>query len=678
MTAPTKTFAWTSLTPPLRSARTKQLLREFAKRVSRSQKIEDHGARRDSIDEKRRDFVEDIRKRSYVDELILIAAGNVIADLAIQGWPVKVVRDQVRIAPPPPSLEGQREEKERIRAQELVNRDAQLRQPSVERFVCSMEQPRYFGSRLVSIFSLMRDGRSLAQELRRLQKSDISVRASALKSIIDPYIQPITSADDVCEFTGLRLMDIWRYFRHTWTNPYMSVPGRTMQFLVRDRAATNHPVVGIFALSSPIMQIRERDNWIGWSYERFVERIQSQPTAAVRKWLISTLNDAVAEIYADDLFEDNLLTPRDVLRPSPQVVSALQEESVKRRAIHHRLAHRSDYRAQANRQAGQDWTTRARTHLFRSKRAATLSSLLKARLAVQEEGNGLKRQSDLLRLISTRRGKEAVRIILRKAKADRVGIYVADISVCGAIQPYNAILGGKLTAMLATSPEVVKAYEARYRTAESEIASSMAGRPIIRLPQLALLGTTSLYGVGSSQYNRIRIPSERLGGCDGIGIRYLELGRSEAYGTSHYSDQTVDALTKVAEQSDGGQRVNSIFGEGVSPKLRKVRQGLDALGFPSDALLQHHRKRIVYGISLITNLGDFLVGIQKNPQYVFPMTEPSKVSMQIADWWRERWLAKRLDSDQALAEVELHTLSLPISHGARPRAGLMTRRSRHH
>jgi hypothetical protein len=31
-------------------------------------------------------------------------------------------------------------------------------------------------------------------------------------------------------------MDIWRYFRHTWTYQYTSVPGRTMMFLVRDQA----------------------------------------------------------------------------------------------------------------------------------------------------------------------------------------------------------------------------------------------------------------------------------------------------------------------------------------------------------------------------------------------------------------------------------------------------------
>src|SRR5262249_26163924 len=158
----------------------------------------------------------------------------------------------------------------------------------------------------------------------------------------------------------------------------------------------------------------------------------------------------------------------------------------------------------------------------------------------------------------TSSGSDAIRRILKKAKADRVGIAVADISVCGAVQPYNAILGGKLVAMLATSPEVVQEYRRRYTGAESEIASSMAGRPIVRSPTLFLLGTTSLYGVGSSQYNRIKIPCDRLGGSPNDSIHYEELGQSEAFGTSQYSEETVDALVDLVQQSENGQRVNSI------------------------------------------------------------------------------------------------------------------------
>ncbi len=74
-------------------------------------------------------------------------------------------------------------------------------------------------------------------------------------------------------------MDVWRYFRHTWTNQYTSVPGRSMMFLVRDRAAPFHPIVGIGALSSPVMQIRERDTWIGWHPDTFLSHIRVESDA---------------------------------------------------------------------------------------------------------------------------------------------------------------------------------------------------------------------------------------------------------------------------------------------------------------------------------------------------------------------------------------------------------------
>jgi len=200
------------------------------------------------------------------------------------------------------------------------------------------------------------------------------------------------------------------------------------------------------------------------------------------------------------------------------------------------------------------------------------------------------------------------------------------------------------------------------RTAPIEIASSMAGRAIVRKPALAFLSTTSLYG-GSSQYNRISIPCDRVGGRQGEAIRYVERGRSEAYGTSQFSDATVLALTDLVQQSEGGIRVNSIFGEGQSPKLRKIREGLEALQFPADRMLQHGRGRVVYCIPLIRNLRDFLLGIDPKPEYLAPLDV--EVTARIADWWKERWFRHRTESPDVMTQVEKHTKVYPISHGAR-------------
>ena len=290
--------------------------------------------------------------------------------------------------------------------------------------------------------------------------------------------------------------------------------------------------------------------------------------------------------------------------------------------------------------------------------------MLRARRMFNETLGANPGTDEICNLVSKSEGIKIITRVLRKAKADRVGIAMADITVCGAIPPYNPILGGKLVSMLAVSPEVVEAYKQRYANAESEIASSMAGRPIIRPSALVFLGTTSLYGVGSSQYNRIRIPAQRFGGCKTDEIKFVKLGRSEAYGTSHFSDATVRSLVTLVQQSKNGQRVNSIFGEGVSPKLRKIRDGLNLMNLPTDSLLQHGRHRIVYGIPLINNLREYLIGIDDKPifKFSYAATESTRI---ISNWWYERWLSKRIDYGNVLKHVSENSLVSPIRHGAR-------------
>ena len=274
-------------------------------------------------------------------------------------------------------------------------------------------------------------------------------------------------------------------------------------------------------------------------------------------------------------------------------------------------------------------------------------------------------QEKLGELLEHPEGRQAVAAIVRKAKADRVGVALADISVCGALPPYNEILGGKLVSMILTSPEVIKAYHDRYATAPSIIASSMAGRPVIRPPHLVCLSTTSLYGVGSSQYNRIVIPCEKVGGLPDEHIRYVHLGETMGFGTGQFGLNTVQELTKLIEQSENGQRVNSIFGEGVNPRLRKVRDGLDELGFSSDHLLVHGSSRLVYGIPIARNFREYLLGIDEKPAYYLPAKDPQAITTQIVHWWAERWLTPRIQKDDVLARVAQHTLVYPIRHGAR-------------
>jgi hypothetical protein len=594
-------------------------------------------------------------------QVSLTAAAHVLCDLAQQGWAIQTDTGGVRVSPPRSGPDATRE-KDRVRRQEQIKRDEQLTIPSVRRFVTGMERPREFGGRFVSIFSLMRDGSELQAALQSAARQHQPLTPSALRAVIDPYIQ-VVHAGQRCPHTGLRLMDIWRYFRHTWSNQYSSTPGRALLILVRDRAAPYHPVIGIAALTSAVVQIRERDQWIGWHPQAFLAELTAHPTLRTARWLMRRLDSGLGELYLDDLLQDGLYWPSLWGSPSQDAISRLEKEAAARRRDHHRFARQADFKRQAP--SADDievWRARAESDLFRSKRCLALAELLRARAALRPFLLPRASRAGLQQALQDPSGRRAIAGILRRAKAESVGTEIADLSVCGAVAPYNTLLGGKLVSMLAVSPAAVRAYHNKYSAYASEITSAMAGRPIRRRASLVFVGTTSLYGSGSSQYNRIQIPAGVLGGT--ADLRFTRLGRSRSFGTSHLSAETVTSLVRLAEQSQAGARVNSIFGEGVNPKLRKVRHGFDLLGWPSNELLQHGRQRIVYGVSLVHNLLPYLAGFDSRPQYIFPIGAGDDVA-RIAEWWAERWLTRRIQSAEVLAAVAQNRLSRPVRHDAR-------------
>lgn len=586
------------------------------------------------------------------------AAGGVLVDLCRQGWAIRLGEGSRLEVRAPEQSEIADREKSRVQEQELIKRNEQLRKPSVQQFVRRMEAQREHDGRLVSIFDLMRDGREFAASLRDLRDAEGSTDEA--RSVIDPYVQVVRRAERD-QGTGLKLMDVWRYFRHTWSNQYATVPGRTMLLLIRDRAVAYHPVIGIAALSSAVVQLNERDRWIGWRSQDVLADLADKPTAAHARWLVKRLEQRKREIYIDDLIRDELFWPGMWDVPTPESEAALRAESKARRSDHQRLARRAHVDA-LNREDPGYWVRRAESDLYRSKRCLVLADLMRDKAALLKFLYPSPSARGLRAAVEDRAARRSIRSTARRAKADAVGTEIADLSVCGAVAPYGEVIGGKLIAMLAISPTVVRAYHRQYHNYDSEIASSVAGRPISRASKLVYIGTTSLYGTTSSQYNRIRIPAAVLDAT--TDVRFIRLGRSRSFGTSHVSAETVESLVRLVEQSSTGVRVNSLFGEGVNPKLRKVRSGLDVLGWPPDELLKHRRQRIIYGVSLVDNLSSYLLGMTSRPRYLVRGTLSNDVE-RIATWWAERWLLRRIQSDDVLGRVAKHTTEQPVRHGAR-------------
>ncbi len=157
---------------------------------------------------------------------------EILEDLVRQGWNFEYHEDKL-IAAPPGAMNGdgadRQEIKHALRASLAAARDEQLREPPVRRFILAMERARWHRGRQVSVLNLFVSPQAFAHDLQRRLEAPESIRDELLQTAIQPYLQLAT--DDHDDFTGLRLIDIWRYCRYTWSLPLSSQPGRQARAL---------------------------------------------------------------------------------------------------------------------------------------------------------------------------------------------------------------------------------------------------------------------------------------------------------------------------------------------------------------------------------------------------------------------------------------------------------------
>lgn len=582
------------------------------------------------------------RLRSADDRSWGSAITGVIGDLIHQGWTLQFSRDHLWGKRPQSGLS-----REALRERLLVRRDEQLLKPSVREFVQGLERWRIYRGERTSIFSLMRDGRALAAEI---------TAGKPLTDLIDPYVQ-FVSTDGKCDLTGLRTQDIWRYFRQTWSSPYESVPGRSMQIIVRDRAAPYHPVIGIAAISSAAVRLGPRDRFIGWDTNQVVERVLAEDLEVCLAWARRVVVDAIDEIYRIDLVRDSIL-PADIALWTEETARACAAAAISAKEQHHRLMEAREYKSSDDVTTDEACVARAKLYLFRAKRALELSKIIPIIIQLRT-GN-----------ISGPQGRDLLGKIVKIARSKTVGTEIADLTVCGAIAPYTHFAAGKLVAMLAVTPQIITEYKRRYMGSPGVISSSMAGRPIGRPANLCYIGTTSLYGRRPNQYDRLSMPAQLLGGKIGTTLKFEHIkdekdSHTKGLGTFQFSSKTLKGLEKFVSSGKGGWKANNLFGEGTSPKLRGLRDGLVALGLNADELLVHGIERCMYGVKLSGNLDRYLLGMEKSPSWLFDLNRES--SKEVATWWIERWASARAQRNDVLAKARLESLAHPIRHRARIR-----------
>ncbi|WP_440978645.1 Druantia anti-phage system protein DruA [Sphingomonas pseudosanguinis] len=608
-------------------------------------------------------FAESLRRlaRSYIDDgdsAKLRAICLLVADLLEQGWRVSFESEGLHFKPPGIATgSGQSVEdvKGRIRTALQAARRRQLAEPSVRAFIARMERRtlRAPGVRS-SILDLIDDGAALADDLAAIAALPEADRDMALAGLVDPVVE-ICHSGTRCPDTGLPLNDIWRYFRHTWAHEYRPIPGRQLLVLVRNAARPNRPVMGIAMLASPVMRVSVRDNWIGWLREAAEANLREgrwRPDRLARA-MTDRIESSIGAVRWDDLARpDEIEAPVDstVLRLEQKAAGAAFARDLELRA-HYQANVEAGGRVKPMRGAvkvagaGTDWRTASEDLLFVRKRAELLAQLLFAKQvfrAADLEGDPA---AALDQLLSAKTGQRAIDIVLTEFRKAGLSSRVADVSICGAVAPYNELLGGKLVALLLASSEVHEHYARRYGGQVSVIASQMAGRAISKPADLRVLTTTSLYGVGSSQYNRLTLRASEHKGLE-VDIRWDSIGQSKTggFGTLHLGADTAHALRQMAQNLHTSRRVNNRFGEGTSPRLRQIREGLDALGIASDSVLHHATPRLFYACELGGDARASLLGMAGEE------ARPSPAAA-IAQAWRRRWLdgrSQRLETLDAM------------------------------
>jgi len=600
----------------------------------------------------------------------------VLRDLLAQGWVPRYESNRLELMQPDftnaeaHSEEEQRQIKQRIQESMNSERLAQLAIPSTRRFLQDMEDAPQRRGGWITVLELFADGPKLAADLERCLSLPSDQQHEELRKCIQPYLQLIQS-EERCKHSGFMLMDIWRYMRYLWSLPNYSTPGRNLFYLVRDAARPYHPIIGIAAFSNSIVQITVRDDAIGWTLEALGQRVHqaqisenSAEVSLIARTLLEALERGIRGIDLSDLE----VTEETCMAPSPEIIVHL--EVLARKSAENRLSvlqelNGAEQVKESNKSqpVAQGKLNEHLDELFRMKRARALSFLLQARRTFQAYGLSTENGLALLDLLKAERGRQAIRTALKTNKQEKVGVNMLDLTTCGSLPPYSYLLGGKLVSLLVTSPEVVADYHARYVNSASEIASRMRGEDVARSAELVWIGTTSLYHVGSSQYNRIKMPAEICGG-NGV-IEYMYLGQTKGFGSVYYAQDTRQALDKALIAKQGASLINNEFGEGVNPKLRRIRSGMDAIGLDSDTFLRHESRRIVYGIPLAKNAREFLRGETDTPYYILPKGNKEAnrcCTEQIAGYWCTRWLTPRLSYGPTISRVRAtHSNELRIT-----------------
>ena len=616
-------------------------------------------------------FKEFLKSNYTEDQIKYFATCSILADLIEAGFYIRLSREGFSIRKPLDSInKNQKPEdlKDQIRDFHLGRRDEQIKSFEVQNFLERMEKPKKVGNELKSVLDVIDNGSELAELFKSSEKMSEDDRFSYLKNLIKPELVPCYPDDyfkeesKLCPYTRLRLIDIWRYVRLTWSIELKSVPGRSFPFLIRNAARPNKPIMGITLFRSPAISDKARDSFIGWRSEKQIRQkiyTGELPIEEFVKSLINHLNSAINEVYIKDFIS---ISKKNLRYPNQELIDYLIKIDKKKTSDRIDDLEVENYQSKnkIDSSASHDFETLATTNLFTAKRARRLAQLLEIQIAFNEHDLYSNAAKGYASLTYNQKGQDLIERLIREVRIRALSENFVDIGVCGAIAPYNEILAGKLMALLMASKECHEAYSERYKNQISQISSQVAGKEIVRKANLFAFTTTSLYSIGASQYNRLKLYkkdhpeikediklNEIFDETDDSKTSMTSAG----LGTHHISEPTTRLLEACKILIQGHDNVTFTFGEGTSPKLRSLSSGLRLLihsesDIANKDFLMHSFKR-----------KNYIMVTHKNPlkKLLIPGNE-EKLNLssidEISQAWLRRWVVKRCIRKETLFNLK--------------------------
>lgn len=415
--------------------------------------------------------ISDMKKNEEsVEGLKYMAVLSVLIDLSQQGWVFDIIEEKLVLKMETDNID----DKKMLRYRLSAERNAQFKIESVAKFIHRMEEDKKYKDEYVSVKSLIGDPKLL---LNRIKKNE---------RVCEPYIQLATSDRD--EFTGYRLLDIWRYFRYTWSIPYKTMPGRNLYYLVRDSLQPKHPVIGIFALGNSVLNLTVRDDDIGWTVEAIKKNMTRRVDVSFCKQSLSETNGKTVKVKVErpietkEEFEKRITDYADKIYPLllKNITTAINDLYVKdlgyhrqtryprREQVNNLLDMAAEYAKKSinnkNNETDPDWEVEAQTNLFKRKRASELAKLLSTKI-IFNNAKGKNNKEKLLFLLSNEEGKKAINTALIANRKCKIGSNMMDrfFKARDRIVPYRKRLQDapmlQVLAKHAEFEEYIRSYE---------------------------------------------------------------------------------------------------------------------------------------------------------------------------------------------------------------------------